>query len=210
MRCMKFRSVQSVSELTLKSKTLLSWAGGWVPSSIHVWQTRRLNSQEKLIASIQTTHRRFLKGFLNKLLRTLWHEIRRQQLYDRMNNLRLIFSTTPVLSKIRSDRDPGNHWFWMCSLHFSLFILSHGNGNTHGSIGFQDVSNSAYYMRKRLRARQKEMYESWGTTTKRNRWRGRTSLEAKCVSHILSSYLASPLIASHLSSPPLFFRNLIL
>lgn len=122
MRCMKFRSVQSVSELTLKSKTLLSWAGGWVPLSIHVWQTRRLNSQEKLIASIQTTHRRFLKGFLNKLLRTLWREIRRQQLYDRMNNLRLIFSTTPVLSKIRSDRDPGNPYF-ECVLYISLYSV---------------------------------------------------------------------------------------
>lgn len=39
--------------------------------------------------------------------------------------------------------------FEVCPSHFSLLSLSYGNGDTFGSVGFQDVSNSACYMRKR-------------------------------------------------------------
>ena len=56
------------------------------------------------------------------------------------------------------------------------------------------VKFSMLYEEKTLREKQKEMCESWEANTKRNWGRGRTSLQAKCVSHTLSSCPPSPVL----------------
>lgn len=52
--------------------------------------------------------------------------------------------------------------FEVCPSHFSLLSLSRSNGDTFVSVGFQEVSNSACYMRKRPSERGKKRCVSHG------------------------------------------------